>query len=88
MIRYCHEVKTKETLTPQPPENHMSFTSYHPMTDAEKVEALRAVVEQAFDQFDYYAKLHLAKTPPDEEKAKVNRNYADMCSAALNRTAP
>jgi hypothetical protein len=47
-------------------------------------EKLRLVLRAASIQFDYYGDQHEAKgTPEAAEKAKVNREFAAFCRAAL-----
>jgi len=59
--------------------------------DDETVRLLRAqlgamtrALLRCHEQFTYYEKSHTAKGTPDgDRKAKINRDMADMCSAAL-----
>lgn len=49
----------------------------HPLTE------VREALHDAMHQFGYYVRSHLAKTPPDEEKAETNRRMANRCAKAL-----
>lgn len=44
---------------------------------------IATVIEACHDKFRDYEKLHLAKTPPDFEKARVNCMMAELCEDAL-----
>jgi len=46
---------------------------------------LYEALERARDQFKFYAISHMAKDPPDVEKAKTNRDMFEMCEAALSK---
>lgn len=48
-----------------------------------RIEALEGVLAMAEAQFRAYAEQHLAKTPPDEAKAKTNTAMADNCARTL-----
>lgn len=50
----------------------------------EENERLRAALTEAGATFDYYAKRHAEKVPPDVKKAESNAALAEMCAAALN----
>jgi hypothetical protein len=43
------------------------------------------VAETAARVFRTYELLHASKTPPDENKAARNRQYAEFCEAAVKR---
>lgn len=43
------------------------------------VEALR----KCRDQFEFYVQAHLAKQPPDMDKAATNQEFVELCDAAL-----
>jgi hypothetical protein len=49
---------------------------------AEMQDALLAAAEQ----FDVYADYHLAKSPPDDDKAAVNTDWASRCRDAAGIT--
>ena len=54
-------------------------------TPSAEVRALRTALEDCRNQFRFYAKNHLSKSPPDTDKAKSNNHMADMCEEALNQ---
>jgi predicted MarR family transcription regulator len=45
-------------------------------------DRMRAALREAGNQFHLYADYHLAKQPPDREKAAVNIHWAMRCHAA------
>jgi hypothetical protein len=45
-------------------------------------DEMRAALREAGNQFHLYADYHLAKQPPDREKAAVNINWAIRCHEA------
>jgi hypothetical protein len=47
-----------------------------------EMERMRAALREAGYQFQLYADYHLAKQPPDREKAAVNIHWAMRCLAA------
>lgn len=59
------------------------FTTEYQGTDHAKSEALIAVATEAAQMFDGYAQLHLAKSPPDLDKADRNIRMAGRLFAAL-----
>ena len=51
-------------------------------------DEMRAALREAGNQFHLYADYHLAKQPPDREKAAVNIHWAMRChEAAMIRDA-
>jgi hypothetical protein len=53
-----------------------------------EMERMRAALREAGNQFHLYADYHLAKQPPDREKAAVNIHWAMRChEAAMIRDA-
>ena len=49
---------------------------------------MREALREAGNQFQLYADYHLAKQPPDREKAAVNIHWATRChEAAMIRDA-
>lgn len=59
------------------------FTTEYQGTDHVKSEGIVAVAKEALNLFDSYAVHHLAKTPPDLEKAKRNVQMAQKLADAL-----
>lgn len=51
---------------------------------ADRIEALERALERCRDQFDFYVSSHMAKTPPDMEKAATNQEFVELCDAALS----
>jgi hypothetical protein len=49
---------------------------------SEETDRLRRVLLAAAGQFAAYASYHLAKQPPDTEKAKTNLEWAARCCEA------
>jgi hypothetical protein len=45
-------------------------------------DRMRATLREAAGQFHLYADYHLAKEPPDREKAAVNLHWAMVCQTA------
>lgn len=43
------------------------------------------VLKACGEQFRFYQHSHLMKTPPDVEKASVNRQFAEMCEQAVRK---
>lgn len=58
------------------------------MTEVEAIEQLRATVEMARDLFGEYAGHHLAKSPPDYDKAHRDMTAAMVCDCVLVETLP
>jgi len=50
--------------------------------ELENVSRLRAALLAAAEQFARYADHHLAKDPPDREKAAANRAWSARCREA------
>lgn len=50
--------------------------------ERERATGLREVLNQAADRFASYADGHLAKVPPDREKAATNVEWAARCRDA------
>ena len=46
---------------------------------------LRDALKCAAKRFRWYEEIHASKTPPDDDKAKRNREFAEDCEAALAR---
>jgi hypothetical protein len=59
------------------------FTTEYQGTDHAKSEGIIAVATEAMQMFDGYAQLHLAKTPPDLDKAGRNVRMAQKLADAL-----
>lgn len=59
------------------------FTTEYQGTDHTKSEGIVAVATEAMQMFDGYAQLHLAKTPPDFDKAGRNVRMAQKLADAL-----
>lgn len=53
-----------------------------------RVSALIAALLKCRDQFRWYTELHEAKGPEHADKAARNREFAEMCEAALNGDKP
>jgi hypothetical protein len=53
-----------------------------------EMERMRAVLREAGNQFQLYADYHLAKQPPDREKAAVNIHWAMRCHEAAMNSQP
>lgn len=53
------------------------------MTDEQKIRLLKNTLRQAGEQFRKYERLHLAKEPPDTDKADVNADMAENCEEAV-----
>jgi hypothetical protein len=50
-----------------------------------EMERMRAALREAGNQFQLYADYHLAKQPPDREKAAVNIHWAMRCHEAARQ---
>lgn len=61
------------------------FSTTYQGTDHGKSVSLIAVAEEAFQMFDGYAQLHLAKSPPDVDKAGRNVRMAQKLADALGK---
>jgi hypothetical protein len=48
-----------------------------------RVSALEEALQCCRSQFGFYTEQHMAKSPPDEAKAKTNSDFVDMCTTAL-----
>jgi hypothetical protein len=76
------ELLRMATVMPMDPRNRDLL-----IKAADEIDRLRDALEHARDQFQFYVNQHLSKTPPDEGKARVNRDYANACSAALSNSS-
>lgn len=61
------------------------FSTTYQGTDHGKSVSLIAVAEEAMQMFDGYAQLHLAKSPPDMDKAGRNVRMAQKLADALGK---
>lgn len=50
--------------------------------EADRMARMRAALLAASQQFHTYADYHLAKRPPDREKAAINIHWAMVCYEA------
>lgn len=41
------------------------------------------VLRKCRDQFNFYVNAHMAKRPPDMDKAATNQEFVELCDAAL-----
>lgn len=48
---------------------------------------LRSALEKCRGQFEFYVQQHLAKAPPDMDKAATNQEFVELCTAALTQPA-
>ncbi|SES09040.1 hypothetical protein [Sphingobium sp. YR768] len=48
---------------------------------------LRSALEKCRNQFEFYVQQHLAKAPPDMEKAATNQEFVELCTAVLAQPA-
>jgi hypothetical protein len=55
--------------------------SHRTRAEPDLVEALR----KCRDQFEFYVNAHMAKQPPDMDKAATNQEFVELCDAALTR---
>jgi len=49
---------------------------------------VREALKKCRDQFEFYVQAHLAKQPPDMDKAATNQEFVELCDAALSTPAP
>lgn len=56
------------------------------LTDKQCIDELRETVIACKGQFDLYVGMHLKKTPPDYEKARINQIMSKICSTTLKLT--
>lgn len=54
-------------------------------TKSEALKMMRNDLLQAANQFKFYADNHMAKEPPDVEKAKTNAQWAHYCREGVRR---
>lgn len=66
-------------------EDGRGFTTEYQGTDHGKSIGIVAAAEEAFQMFDGYAQLHLAKSPPDVDKAGRNVRMAQKLADALGK---
>jgi hypothetical protein len=46
--------------------------------------SVREALAKCRAQFDFYVEQHMAKTPPDVDKAATNQEFVELCDAALS----
>ena len=46
-------------------------------------EEMREALQKCRDQFDFYVSAHMAKQPPDMDKAARNQEFVELCDDVL-----
>lgn len=49
-----------------------------------ELEAMREVIRKCRDQFEFYVSSHMAKSPPDMDKAATNQEFVEMLDRLLD----